>query len=195
MVSSLRSLAVRAVPAGRHAGLRDDRAAAFLAAAGAALPVHHAAGARLNLWGARWICGIRQPRDRHARTCIATPHIVMCKHSSTWETLSLSRYLPPLAYVAKKELLSIPFFGWAFRLASPITIDRKAGQDAMAQIADAGPRALRAGLLDRRLPGRHAHPRAASARATRPAARGSPSTWTCRSCRSRTTPAGCGPRA
>ena len=36
-------------------------------------------------------------------------------------------FFPPLAFVAKKELLSIPFFGWGFALASPITIDRKAG--------------------------------------------------------------------
>jgi 1-acyl-sn-glycerol-3-phosphate acyltransferase len=64
--------------------------------------------------------------------------IVACKHSSTWETLFLSRLLPPLAYVAKKELLALPFFGWAFRLASPITIDRRAGRDAMRQIAEQG---------------------------------------------------------
>ena len=89
----------------------------------------------------------------------ATPHIVACKHSSTWETLFLSRFLPPLAYVAKKELLSLPFFGWAFALASPITIDRAAGQNAMVQIVGAGTPALRAGLLDHSLPGGHADSR------------------------------------
>ena len=95
----------------------------------------------LNLMGARFICGIRQevtgleniPRDTRAH-----PHIVMSKHSSTWETLALNLYFPPLAFVAKKELLSIPFFGWGFRLASPITIDRKAGIDAMDQIVSQG---------------------------------------------------------
>ena len=91
----------------------------------------------LNLWAARWICGIRS-RVIGRENLPATPHIVACKHSSTWETLFLSRLLPPLAYVAKKELLALPFFGWGFRLASPITIDRKAGQDAMAQIAAQG---------------------------------------------------------
>jgi 1-acyl-sn-glycerol-3-phosphate acyltransferase len=91
----------------------------------------------LMLLGARWICGIRH-RIVGAENVPATPCIVMCKHSSTWETLFLTRILPPLAYVAKKELLSIPFFGWAFRFAAPITIDRKAGQDAMAQIATQG---------------------------------------------------------
>lgn len=91
----------------------------------------------LMLRGARWICGIREEvvgRDNIP----STPHIVMCKHSSTWETLYLTQLFPPLAYVAKKELLSIPFFGWAFRLASPITIDRKAGQGAMEQMAKQG---------------------------------------------------------
>jgi 1-acyl-sn-glycerol-3-phosphate acyltransferase len=74
------------------------------------------------------------------------PKIVACKHSSTWETLFLSRLLPPLAYVAKKELLSVPFFGWGFRLASPITIDRDAGQDAMTQIATQGRERFRQGF-------------------------------------------------
>jgi 1-acyl-sn-glycerol-3-phosphate acyltransferase len=91
----------------------------------------------LVLFGARWICGIRG-RVVGAANVPGTPCIVMCKHSSTWETLFLTQILPPLAYVAKKELLSIPFFGWAFRFAAPITIDRKAGQDAMAQIAAQG---------------------------------------------------------
>ena len=96
---------------------------------------------RVNLVGARVICGIRWevrgleniPADTRAH-----PHIVMSKHSSTWETLALNLYFPPLAFVAKKELLSIPFFGWGFRLASPITIDRKAGVDAMDQIVSQG---------------------------------------------------------
>jgi len=92
---------------------------------------------RMNLWGARAICGIRsQVIGMHNMP--TTPHIIMCKHSSTWETLALTQIFPPVAYVAKKELLAIPFFGWAFRFASPITIDRKAGHNAMAQMAAQG---------------------------------------------------------
>jgi 1-acyl-sn-glycerol-3-phosphate acyltransferase len=91
----------------------------------------------INLWAARWICGIRA-RVEGLENVGRAPMIVACKHSSTWETLFLTQIFPPLAYVAKKELLSIPFFGWAFRLASPITIDRKAGADAMTQIVTQG---------------------------------------------------------
>jgi len=95
----------------------------------------------VNLWGARVICGIKARevgRENIPSGAALRPHVVMSKHSSTWETLALTRYFPPLAYVAKKELLSIPFFGWGFALASPITIDRRAGQDAMQQIATQG---------------------------------------------------------
>jgi 1-acyl-sn-glycerol-3-phosphate acyltransferase len=101
----------------------------------------------LNLLAARWICGIRHrivgaenipPRGQ--------PHIVMSKHSSTWETLALNFLFPPLSFVAKKELLSIPFFGWGFSLASPITIDRKAGKDSMAQMAEQGRERLQQGF-------------------------------------------------
>ncbi len=92
---------------------------------------------RVHLWAAKWICGIRHQMIG-ADNIPDTPHIVMSKHSSTWETLALTQFFPPLAYVAKKELLSIPFFGWGFALASPITIDRKAGVDAMQQMAKQG---------------------------------------------------------
>jgi len=93
----------------------------------------------LMLFGSRWICGIRERViGREHIPAAGLPHIVMSKHSSTWETLALNFLFPPIAFVAKKELLSIPFFGWAFALASPITIDRKAGQDAMTQIVTQG---------------------------------------------------------
>ncbi|TMH35285.1 MAG: 1-acyl-sn-glycerol-3-phosphate acyltransferase [Betaproteobacteria bacterium] len=99
------------------------------------------------LVAARWICGIRhRVIGRENIPPHGRPHIVMSKHSSTWETFALNFLFPPLAFVAKKELLSIPFFGWAFRLASPITIDRKAGQDAMTQIATQGRERLAQGF-------------------------------------------------
>ena len=101
----------------------------------------------LNLFGARWICGIRERvLGRENIPASDQPHIIMSKHSSTWETLALNFLFPPLAFVAKKELLSIPFFGWAFALASPITIDRKTGQDAMTQIITQGRERVRQGF-------------------------------------------------
>ena len=99
----------------------------------------------LVLAAARFICGIHH-RVVGLENIPREPCIIMSKHSSTWETLFLTQIFPPLAYVAKKELLSIPFFGWAFRLASPITIDRKAGSDAMSQIVTQGRERLTQGF-------------------------------------------------
>jgi 1-acyl-sn-glycerol-3-phosphate acyltransferase len=99
----------------------------------------------VNAYAARWICGIRW-RVIGTENIPTSPHVVMSKHSSTWETMALNLYFPPLAFVAKKELLSIPFFGWGFALSSPITIDRKAGQDAMQQIVEQGRERFRQGF-------------------------------------------------
>jgi 1-acyl-sn-glycerol-3-phosphate acyltransferase len=96
---------------------------------------------QLNLKGARWFCGIRHQTiglENIPTGPRVAGHIVMSKHSSTWETLALTIFFPPVAYVAKKELLALPFFGWGFALASPITIDRKAGVGAMQQMATQG---------------------------------------------------------
>lgn len=38
----------------------------------------------------------------------------------------------------KKELLSVPFFGWATRLMEPIALDRKAGRKAVDQLIEQG---------------------------------------------------------
>ncbi|HEY2819037.1 MAG TPA: lysophospholipid acyltransferase family protein [Casimicrobiaceae bacterium] len=100
---------------------------------------------RVNLFAVRRICGIRW-RVIGRENIPKTPHIIMSKHSSTFETLALNLYFPPLAFVAKKELLSIPFFGWGFALASPITIDRRAGHDAMQQMVRQGRERLEQGF-------------------------------------------------
>lgn len=84
----------------------------------------------LNVWGARMICGIRY-RVVGSENIPDEPHLILSKHSSTFETLALNNLFTPIAFVAKKELLKLPFFGWAFALASPITIDRSAGNLAM----------------------------------------------------------------
>ncbi len=91
---------------------------------------------RLNLWAARLFCGIRhRVVGQENLPDGSVPHVVLSKHSSTWEVLAIPLTVPqPLCFVAKKELLAIPFFGWGLKLASPITIDRQAGGEAMQQI-------------------------------------------------------------
>jgi 1-acyl-sn-glycerol-3-phosphate acyltransferase len=73
------------------------------------------------------------------------PAVMMVKHQSTWETLFLHQLLPPLALVLKRELLWVPFFGWALAQLSPIAIDRKAGRAAFKQVMKQGEACLRRG--------------------------------------------------
>lgn len=71
--------------------------------------------------------------------------IIMCKHSSTWETFSLPLFFDMPAPLAKKELAWVPFFGWGLAVADPIFIDRKQKQSAMQQIIQKGKKCLAQG--------------------------------------------------
>lgn len=92
---------------------------------------------RCMIAAARMVCGIRY-RVEGWENLGPGPYVVLAKHSSTWETLALSYLFAPMCYVAKRELLWIPFFGWGFAAASPITINRSRGNEAMQQVAAQG---------------------------------------------------------
>jgi 1-acyl-sn-glycerol-3-phosphate acyltransferase len=74
------------------------------------------------------------------------PAIVLAKHQSTWETLALQRIFPSQIWVAKRELLWIPFFGWGLALMKPIAIRRGTGRAAVKQLIRQGKERLREGL-------------------------------------------------
>ncbi|MET7015787.1 lysophospholipid acyltransferase family protein [Uliginosibacterium flavum] len=71
------------------------------------------------------------------------PAVILAKHQSAWETLAFADIFPPAAYVAKRELLRIPFFGWGMARMPIVTIDRSGGKDALRQVVEQG-RALMA---------------------------------------------------
>ncbi len=75
----------------------------------------------------------------------STPSVILSKHQSAWETVSLQAIFPPLVFVLKKSLLMIPFLGWAFAAVKMISIDRGAGKDALRQVVDQGRDRLKAG--------------------------------------------------
>ncbi len=66
------------------------------------------------------------------------PCVFACAHSSTWETITTQTFLPPLAWVLKKELLNIPVFGLGLRATGPIAIDRSEGKNALDQVIEQG---------------------------------------------------------
>jgi len=61
--------------------------------------------------------------------------IYASKHQSTFETVSLLDLFSDPTFVLKKELMSIPLFGWYAKKAEQIPIDRSAGRTAMQSMA------------------------------------------------------------
>lgn len=74
------------------------------------------------------------------------PAILLLKHQSTWETFCMPTLMPhPLAYVFKKELLYVPFFGWAMAKMDMIHIDRSKRAQAFNKVVEQGRRLLAQG--------------------------------------------------
>ena len=89
---------------------------------------------RFNLAALGLICGLRY-RVRGLEHLPAENAVVLCKHQSAWETIALRGLLPPdQTWVLKRELMRIPFFGWAMGRLQPIAIDRAAGRRAVIQL-------------------------------------------------------------
>lgn len=96
-------------------------------------------------WLARLICGIRyEVLGRENLPDKAS--VILCKHQSAWETMALQAIFPPVAFVLKRELLKIPFFGWGLALMPTIAIDRAAGKDALLQVKEQGSARLAEGF-------------------------------------------------
>jgi 1-acyl-sn-glycerol-3-phosphate acyltransferase len=74
------------------------------------------------------------------------PSVVMCKHQSAWETVALQELFKPGVFVLKRELLLIPFFGWGLASIRMISIDRKAGKEALRQVVEQGKNRLKQGI-------------------------------------------------
>jgi 1-acyl-sn-glycerol-3-phosphate acyltransferase len=72
--------------------------------------------------------------------------ILLLKHQSTWETFCMPTLMPhPLAYVFKKELLYVPFFGWSMARMDMIHIDRSQRTQAFAKVVEQGKRLMAQG--------------------------------------------------
>ncbi|HMV61915.1 MAG TPA: lysophospholipid acyltransferase family protein [Rhodocyclaceae bacterium] len=74
------------------------------------------------------------------------PAIIVSKHMSAWETILLQDIFPPMVFVLKKEIHSIPFFGWGIARMPMIAIDRAAGKDALTQVEAQGRERLAEGF-------------------------------------------------
>ena len=106
---------------------------------------------RMAIWGARVICGIRARVQGLEHLPTAAEHrravVLASKHQSTWETFFYPTLMPhPLAYVFKRELLYVPFFGWAMGRLDMIHIDRSKRAEAWNKVAEQGKRLAAEGI-------------------------------------------------
>ena len=100
---------------------------------------------KVSIWGARVICGIRA-RVQGWENLPDSPVVLLSKHQSAWETLAFPALMPnPLCYVFKRELLWIPFFGWAMARMDMIHIDRSKRAEAWSKVAEQGRRYMAQG--------------------------------------------------
>jgi 1-acyl-sn-glycerol-3-phosphate acyltransferase len=104
---------------------------------------------RLVVWGTRVILGIKVrvsglenlPQGSNA------PAVLLSKHQSAFETMLLPTLMPrPLAFVFKRELLRLPFFGWSMGRLDMIHIDRASRAVALKQVIAQGQRLLAQGV-------------------------------------------------
>ena len=99
--------------------------------------------------GARVILGIRTRVTgfENLPTGDTAPAILLVKHQSTFETFLMPTLMPhPLAYVFKKELLYVPFFGWAMGRLDMIHIDRSQRATAFNKVVAQGKALLAQGI-------------------------------------------------
>ena len=99
-------------------------------------------------FGVENILGIR-PKVIGLENMPKEPCVILSKHQSAWETMTLQDLVPNGAYcvfVLKKELLKVPLVGWGLAAMKMISIDRAAGKDALDQVVTQGRERLQQGF-------------------------------------------------
>jgi 1-acyl-sn-glycerol-3-phosphate acyltransferase len=104
---------------------------------------------RCAIEGLRVLCGVEVRVQGYENLPLGatTPAILLVKHQSTLETFLIPTLMPhPLAFVFKRELIYVPFFGWAMGRMDMIHIDRSQRNQAFAKVVEQGKRLLARGV-------------------------------------------------
>ena len=89
--------------------------------------------ARVVMACLRVICGVKV--EVRGRQFMPTgPALVAAKHQGMFDTIAPFTFLPDAAYVLKKELLIIPFYGWYSIKGGMIAVDRAGHAAALKKL-------------------------------------------------------------
>lgn len=101
-----------------------------------------------RLWGkiALWANGVKVKLQGLEHVKGKGPYIFMSNHQGSYDIFALLGHLPfQFKWLAKKELFSIPFFGWTMAAAGYISVDRKGTRETVEAMNDAA-RKIREGM-------------------------------------------------
>jgi 1-acyl-sn-glycerol-3-phosphate acyltransferase len=101
---------------------------------------------RATMWLLRRLNGIEIEVEGRENLPHDEPVVIMANHQSEWETFYLQLLISPQATVLKRELLWVPFFGWALALLEPIAIDRGKPVNALKTLLRVGKQRLDQGV-------------------------------------------------
>jgi len=91
-----------------------------------------------HICGIDWVVdGINNMPDK--------PFVIMANHQGPWESLFLQTLIQPTSSIIKKEILFIPFFGWAISRLKPIPINRKEKHSSMKKVISIGSKRIKDG--------------------------------------------------
>lgn len=91
--------------------------------------------AHSSLWLMRVLAGTKV-EIRGREKIPAGGLLVASKHQSLWETFALVTLFDDPAFILKRELMWIPFFGWYAWKGGSIPINRRAGSQALIQMTE-----------------------------------------------------------
>ena len=77
---------------------------------------------------------------------VKKPVVIASNHQGLWESFYLQTLLNPLTTIIKKELIYVPFFGWALNLLNPIKINRLKRIQSAKKVITSGSQKLRNGF-------------------------------------------------
>ncbi len=100
--------------------------------------------AHFIIWWLKLTCGLSHHVEGR-ENIPDKPCVILSKHQSAWETIAFQLIFPAQAWVLKRELLRIPFFGWGLAMTQPIAIDRSEGLKALDSVVKQGQDRLKQG--------------------------------------------------